>query len=118
MPGTQWARLRDDIDCGLRRGAWYRTVSLSQSEVVLDINGRHRAFPLRHLEIVATRPSAWTIVAHAGNSNVIPTFWAKGYAVCPRCRNRQLPLGRARSMRCDECDGLFEIAWDEPYLES
>jgi len=118
MSQTQWARLREDVDCGLRRGAWYRAVSIGQSEVVLDINGQHRVFPLRYVEVSATRPARWTVVSHAGNANVIPSFWAKGYAVCPQCRYRQLPLGRVPSMRCDECDGLFEVAWDQPYLEA
>jgi hypothetical protein len=68
------------------------------------------------LELVATRPAQWTIVSRARNSAVIPARWAKGYAVCPSCRYRQLPIGRPQAMRCDDCCQRFDIAWDQPYL--
>lgn len=118
MRKHQWARLSQDVDCGLRRGAWYRATRLSQSEVVLEVNGRHQSVPLDHMELTTDRPSRWTVVANAGNSHLIPRYWAKGYAVCPHCTYRQLLVGQPESMRCDECDGLFEIAWDQPYLQA
>ena len=117
MPGAQWARLREDVDCGLRRGAWYSVVSVSESEIVLAVRGKNRPYPLRSFEVVTVPPNRWTIVSHAGNSPLIPARWAKGYVVCPNCRWRQLLLGRPQVLRCEGCDGLFEIAWDEPYLD-
>ncbi len=116
MPGTGWARLRQDVDCGLRRGAWYETVALGRTEALLAVRGQQRFLPLRHLEIVSDRPTDWTVVAQASNAAVIPPRWAKGYAVCPACRHRQLPMGRPPRLRCDDCQGLFDVAWDRPYL--
>jgi hypothetical protein len=118
MSKTRWARLCQDVDCGLRRGAWYRATNLTQSEVVVQVNGRQKSVPLRHMEITADRPTRWTVVANAGNADLIPRFWAKGYAVCPNCTYRQLILGRPQAMRCDDCEGLFEVAWDQPYLQA
>ena len=37
MPeAPQWARVRGDVNCNVRRGAWYEVVRLSPEEVVLD----------------------------------------------------------------------------------
>jgi hypothetical protein len=117
MP-TLWARLREDVDCGLRRGAWYQTVARGWTEVVLDVHGQRRSLPLRSLEIAATRPNHWTIVARARNSAVIPERWSRGYAVCPCCSYRQLPMGRPGRLRCDGCHDVFDVAWDQPYLRA
>ncbi len=116
MPVTGWARLRRDVDCGLRRGAWYETMALGRTEALIAVHGQQRFLPLRHLEIVSNPPTHWTIVAHASNATVIPARWAKGYAVCPACRHRQLPMGRPPRLRCDDCQGLFDVAWDHAYL--
>jgi len=116
MTGVLWARLSEDVDCGLRRGAWYETITVRPSEAFLSIGGEPRPFDRRHLEIVTTRPTRWTVVANLSNSNRIPPRWARGYAVCPNCRMRQLPMGRPHTLRCEGCNGLFEVAWDEPYL--
>ena len=116
MNAEQWARLSKDLDCGLRRGAWYRTVSVGTSEVALAVHGQTRSVARGSLEIVASRPTRWTIVSNARNAAVIPARWARGYAVCPSCRMRQLPMGRPRRLRCEGCNGLFDVAWDEPYL--
>ena len=116
MPTPLWARLREDIDCGLRRGAWYETVARGWTEVLLDVHGKRQAVPLRYLEIVSQRPDRWTVVSRASNAAVIPERWAKGYAVCPSCRYRQLPMGRPARLRCDHCHDVFEVAWNQPYL--
>lgn len=116
MPITGWARLSRDVDCGLRRGAWYETVALGRSEALIAVHGQQRFLPLVYLEIVADPPTHWTVVAQATNATVIPARWAKGYAVCPACRYRQLPMGRPPTLRCDDCQKLFDVAWDQPYL--
>jgi len=116
MPDQRWARLREDVDCGLRRGAWYKTVVRGWTKAQLEVYGMQRTIPLRYLEIVDARPDWWTVVAHAKNASVIPDRWAKGYAVCPRCGFRQLPVGRPATLRCDDCLGVFQVAWSRPYL--
>jgi hypothetical protein len=116
MLEQQWARLREDVDCGLRRGAWYRTVVRSWTEVLLEVHGRRKSVPVQYLELEAKRPNSWTVVTNASNAAVIPERWARGYAVCPRCSYRQLPVGQPSSLRCDDCGGVFDVAWDKPYL--
>ena len=118
MTELQWARLRRDVDCGLRRGAWYRTVVRGWTEALLEVHGTRRSVPLRYLELMPERPDWWTVVANASNASVIPERWAKGYAVCPRCSFRQLPIGRPSTMRCDDCLGVFAVGWNKPYLTS
>jgi len=31
------ARLREDVDCGLRRGTWYRVTRFTPTEIFLDV---------------------------------------------------------------------------------
>jgi hypothetical protein len=116
MPAEQWARLSEDIDCGLRRGAWYRAVAVTPKEVLILVHGKERPFSRDTLEVIDNPPFRWTVVSGASNSGLIPVRWGKGYVVCPGCRMRQLPLGRPQVLRCERCNGAFEIAWDEPYL--
>ena len=118
MQAARWARLCEDVDCGVRRGAWYETVSVGQFEVSVAVHGQERTFARDTFEIVSTRPTRWTIVINANNAPVIPARWPRGYAVCPQCAMRQLPMGRPQVLRCDGCNGLYEVAWDEPYLGS
>ncbi len=116
MTAEQWARLSQDVDCGLRRGAWYRTASVTSTEVLLFVGGKQRSFSRETMEITAEQPSRWTVVVGLSNSRTIPARWSRGYTVCPGCRMRQLPLGRPRVLRCERCNGLFDVAWDEGYL--
>ena len=116
MTEDKWARLQEDIDCGLRRGAWYRAVQLGAVEVTLDVNRNAQAFPRCQFEIRLGRPTRWTVVGRPRNAVRIPASWGTRYAVCPSCRTRQPPMGRPPSMRCDKCNGLFEVAWEESYL--
>src|SRR5207249_8790671 len=41
LPGA-WARLKQDVNCGLRRGAWYRVVGLTPEDAVLQVPRRER----------------------------------------------------------------------------
>ncbi|MFQ5704219.1 MAG: hypothetical protein ACE5HT_09370 [Gemmatimonadales bacterium] len=118
MSPAQWARLRKDVDCGLRRGAWYLTLGRERSAIVIEVAGRRRLFPRSLFEIASITPSQWTIVSHAGNQHLLPARWSKGYAVCPCCKSRQLILGHPTTMRCERCEERFEIAWDERYLST
>ncbi len=116
MSPAQWARLSEDVDCGLRRGAWYPALKQEKESVLIEVGGRRRSFSRGIFEIVASAPSRWTIVSHAGNENLIPARWNEGYAVCPCCRTRQLLLGHPAAMQCERCEDRFEIAWNEGYL--
>src|SRR5213080_4776256 len=37
MPAFQWARLKENVETPLRRGAWYRILKLTSSEAALDV---------------------------------------------------------------------------------
>jgi rubredoxin len=115
MSSARWARLSGDFDCGLRRGAWYRTLRRTLTDALLEVHGDERVVPIELLEIVDERPDRWTVVAQASNARVIPNRWSRGYAVCPNCTFRQLPIGRPTRLRCDECGHVYDVAWDELY---
>jgi len=116
MAGRQWARLRADLDCDLRRGAWYRILKMASLEVVVDVKGKSIPVPRPFVEILATPPQRWTVVPRPDNAPRLPTTWGPYYAVCPSCRDRAPVLGRPANMRCPRCNGLFDIAWNEEYL--
>ena len=118
MPDTLWVRLSEDVDCGLRRGGWYPTTSVGQTEVMLHVHGKRQFFPRHLFEVSNSGPTRWTIVSHAGNSAQIPSRWSKGYAVCPSCRWRQLLLGHPLTMLCQGCYAEFEVNRDELYLKA
>lgn len=116
MAVRQWARLRTDLDCDLRRGAWYRIVKLASLEIVVDVKGKAVSVPRPFVEILAAPPQRWTVVPRPDAAPRLPTHWGPYYAVCPSCGDRAPLLGRPSSMRCGRCNGLFEIAWTESYL--
>ena len=118
MVPVHWARLHSDADVKLRRGAWYRILRLGPLEVVLEVN--HRPLPVSRtlLQIVQTPPSRWTVVPAPRNSVRFPTNWGEAYAVCPGCRERAPLEGKPSNMRCRRCNGLYEVAWNEPYLRT
>src|SRR5438034_6581888 len=62
LPGA-WARLKQDVNCGLRRGAWYRVVGLTPEDAVLQVPRRERVrVPRRFLQTLFSRPRHWTVV--------------------------------------------------------
>ncbi|HEY3279230.1 MAG TPA: hypothetical protein VGJ83_01855 [Gemmatimonadales bacterium] len=116
MPAVQWARLKADVDYHIRRGAWYRVVQLTPRDVTLDVRGKHVAIPRAAVEIVPEPPLRWTVVPRPRNSVRLPQGWGAEYAVCPGCRERAHLIDRPVSLRCPKCNGLYDVAWNEPYL--
>ena len=114
----QWGRLQADVDCSLRRGAWYRVTELGTLQATVDI-GRSRAqsVPSFLLQIITAPPRRWTVVPRPARAIRMPRDWTR-YAVCPSCRERAaLPArGSPRTLACSRCRGEFEIAWSEGYL--
>ena len=47
MSEVQWARLAEDGNYGVRRGAWYRVAELTPSDAVVDVNRKPVSLPLR-----------------------------------------------------------------------
>jgi hypothetical protein len=106
---TQWARLRAEYDCPLRRGAWYRVLSASQLEVVVEVHDRPVLVASPWLELVAVPPARWTVIERAAASRRHSHGLGSRYAVCPSCRER-VPLGGQPSkLRCRRCSGVFGV---------
>lgn len=116
MTAMQWARLRKDVQSPLRRGAWYRILKLGAQQATLDIRGRPTPIERGLLEITLTPRVTWTVVPRPGNAPRYPRSWGSRYAVCPNCRDRAQLEGQPASLRCSRCNGLFDVAWNDPYL--
>ena len=109
----QWARVRSDVNCSVRRGAWYEVLRLTPDAAVLEVGQRSVSVPRALLQVVAIRPKRWSVVPRPYDAVDLPLSWGSRYAVCPECRAR-MPLRREqREMRCSACSGMFPIAWDE-----
>jgi hypothetical protein len=118
MGSLQWARLRSNVDVKLRRGAWYRILKLGAVEAVLDVNRQPLPVARGLLQIVQEPPRRWSVVPAPQNAVRFPTSWGPRYGVCPACRGRSPLQGEPTTLRCTRCNGLFEVAWNEPYLLS
>lgn len=115
-PLNQWARLKADVTCDLRRGAWYKVIKLAAVQAVVDIKGKAIAIPREALQLSPTRPPRWSVVPSPKAARRYPPTWGPKYAVCPNCRDRAALVGRPANLRCARCNQVFDVAWDEPYL--
>ena len=97
---TQWARLRAEYDVPLRRGAWYRVLSVSQFEVVVDVNQRAILVARPYVDVSTSPPSRWTLIDRGAGTR---------YAVCPSCRERVPAAGHPPVLRCRRCKGEFPV---------
>lgn len=117
MTERLYARLRENVNIRLRRGAWYRVLKLQDLKAILDVNGRPRAVATALLEIVKRPPPRWTVVTQGPDeAKKSPPSFAERYGVCPSCGERASLPRRAPRLRCLNCKWEFEIAWDEMYL--
>jgi hypothetical protein len=112
----QWARLQVDMNCRVRRGAWYRVAHLTPAEAKLDVNRQHVPVPRGSVKIVTTPPQSWTIVVRPRDAKSLPAQWGDKYAVCPGCRNRTQLKGAPQTMRCARCECTFRVAWEEWFV--
>ena len=115
-PRLAWARLRVEVDCGLRRGTWYRVTAFAPSEVFLDVQRCPVAVPRRLLELVVGRPTRWSVVPRPRDPAKLPPELGAPYAVCPGCRARAPLPGSPATLACPRCREEFAVAWDEGYL--
>src|SRR5216117_1605051 len=70
MSGMQWGRLQVDVNCQLRRGAWYRVKQLASLNAVLDVNRQLLAVPHYLIEVVSAPPRRWSVVPRPQNARV------------------------------------------------
>ena len=109
----QWARVRSDVNCSVRRGAWYMVVRLTPDAAILEVGQRSLSVPRTLVQVVPIRPRRWSVVARPYDAVDLPINWGSPYAVCPACRAR-MPLRREqRELRCGRCSDVFPIAWEE-----
>jgi hypothetical protein len=111
-----WARLQADVDCNLRRGAWYRLLKMDGLAAVVDVN--HRPVPVvrAFVQVANSPPRRWTVVATPATTRRLPPSVGAQYAVCPSCRDRAPLRGRPERLLCARCRVEFAVAWDEEYL--
>src|SRR5207244_8543364 len=57
VPGMQWGRLQVDVNCALRRGAWYRVARLASLEAILDVKHRPLKVPHYLVQVVSRTPT-------------------------------------------------------------
>jgi hypothetical protein len=112
----QWARLQVDMNCRVRRGAWYRVADLTSGEARLDVNREQIPVPRASLKFVSTPPQSWTIVVRPNDAKHLPAQWGDKYAVCPGCRNRTQLKGAPQTKRCGRCECTFRVAWEEWFI--
>jgi len=117
MTERLYARLRENVNIRLRRGAWYRVLKLQDLKAILDVNGRPKSVATALLEIVKRPPPRWTVVSQRpdGTRKAPPSF-AERYGVCPSCSERAPLSPKVKRMGCPSCKWEFEVAWDEHYL--
>ena len=121
MTERLYARLRENVNVRLRRGAWYRVLKVQDLDAVLEVNNRPRKVLKALLEIVKRPPPRWTVVERRpdwtqSDSRKAPPDMAERYAVCPSCGDRATLPRRIQKLRCASCKWEFEVAWDEAYL--
>jgi hypothetical protein len=117
MPERLYARLRENINVRLRRGAWYKVVRVEGLKAMLEVNGRNVVVAAAFLEIVKRPPPRWTVVQQRPeDAKKAPRGFTERYAVCPSCSERAALPTRMRRLRCAYCKFEFEVAWDEAYL--
>ena len=117
MTQILWGRLQTDVDCALRRGAWYRVMAIGGLEATLDVGNKLQSVPRSLLKIVSATPRRWTVVPRPAGAVGMPPEWTR-YAVCPGCRERAAVPAREqpRRLTCGRCRETFEVDWTERYL--
>lgn len=111
----QWARVRGDVKCNVRRGAWYEVLRLTADEAILDVDTRPFSVARSSLQVVHRRPQRWSVVARPSDAVSMPLSWGSRYAVCPGCRHRAPLKAHPTELRCGRCGGVFAVAWDDLY---
>jgi hypothetical protein len=117
MPERLYARLRENVNVRLRRGAWYKVLRVEGLKAILEVNGRNVVVAAALLEIVKRPPPRWTVVTQTPDfTRKAPRHLTERYGVCPSCGERAALPSRVRRLRCAYCKFEFEVAWDEAYL--
>ncbi len=116
MPELSWARVNTDLHLGLRRGAWYRVIRETGSQVILDVDHQPATILREYLEFASVRPDRWTIVERPSDVAGAAAGWGQSYGVCPHCTHRAPLVHPAVEAHCSKCGGTFLIDWSASHL--
>ena len=116
MNDPQWARVRVDANCGLRRGAWYRVATLTEHQALLEVNRQRVAVPRAALQIALVPPQHWSVVTRPADVKSLAAHWGERYAVCPGCRNRAQLKQTPQTLRCPRCEHVYRVAWGDWFV--
>jgi hypothetical protein len=116
VTAPQWARLQIDVNCPLRRGAWYRVADLTPVEAKLAVNRDQVRVPRTSVKLASSPPQSWSVVSRPRDAKGIAALWGDRYAVCPGCRNRAQLKGAPHDMRCPRCSKTFRVGWEEWFV--
>jgi len=116
MPELSWARVKTDLHLGLRRGAWYRVIRETGSQVILDVDHQPATILREYLEFASVRPDRWTIVERPSDVAGAAAGWGQSYGVCPLCTHRASLVHPVVEARCSKCGGTFLIDWSASHL--
>jgi len=116
MPELSWARVKTDLHLGLRRGAWYRVIRETGSQVILDVDHQPATILREYLEFASVRPDRWTIVERPSDVAGAAAGWGQSYGVCPHCTHRASLVHPVVEARCSKCGGTFLIDWSTSHL--
>src|SRR2546425_1335254 len=116
MAGMRWARLQEDVDCKMRRGAWYRVTQVTGLKAIVEVNRQPLAVPSYAIEIVATPPRCWTVVPLPRRASRLATELGPRYGVCPSCRHRAPLEQRARALTSTRFPRPLDVPRGRNYL--
>src|SRR2546428_4347278 len=108
--GKHWARLQADLNCKLRRGAWYRVRELGPLEAVVEVKGKALPVPRAFLKVVEVPPRRWTIVPRPHDAVRYPASWGSRYPGSPSCTKRPQLGDLPERMAAPRCPGAFPAA--------
>jgi len=117
MAERLYARLCENVNLHIRRGAWYRVLKVEDLHATLEVNKRPVPVAKALLEFVKRPPAKWTVVQQRASWIATPPAgFTSEYGVCPFCTERAPLAPGIRRMDCPSCKSDFEVAWNERYL--
>src|SRR5713101_6096968 len=111
MPAAfQWARLKAEVKCPLRKGAWYRILKLTAAEATVDVKGKPVDVSRAHLQLSPVAGAHWSVVPSPKNAPRFPANWGARCAVCPNGRARAQLVGVPHGVRRRGAVGAHSVA--------